>query len=255
MLSVIDFALSRESGDVADIQVRNLPVLRDLAPDPAIEAEILAAEAATAPMRAQPVATLPGQLTRMPAANGESVLGDVIADSQLRASRLLGARIAFMNPGGIRQDLPSDAAAGLRISLGDLFAVQPFGNNLVAMDLSGAELKLLLEQQWIDQPEDRKPRMLQVSDGFTYCYDDRRADGDKIVGASIKLDGTPVDPAASYRVVVNSFLADGGDKFAVLKQGRNRVQGGGDLDAFRAHLTMAAAQLALASAGRICRID
>lgn len=253
MLSVTDFTLSRESGDVVAVQVQNVPVLRDLMPDAAIEAEIAAAEAATAPIRAQPVTTLRKQLTRAPNDIGESLLGDVIADGQLASARLLGAQIAFMNPGGIRQDLPSDVASGLDVTLGDLFAVQPFGNNLVAMDLRGAELKLLLEQQWLDQPADRKPRMLQISDGFTYCYDDSRADGDKIVATSMKLGGVGIDPAASYRIVVNSFLADGGDKFAVLKTGRNRVQGSGDLDAFREHLAENAATLATMPGGRICR--
>lgn len=255
MLSVTDFTLSRESGDVVAAQVQNVPVLRDLVPDAVIEAEIAAAEAATAPIRAQPVTTLRKQLTRAPVNTGESLLGDVIADGQLASARLLGAQIAFMNPGGIRQDLPSDVAAGLNVTLGDLFAVQPFGNNLVAMDLSGAELKLLLEQQWLDQPADRKPRMLQISDGFTYCYDDSRADGDKIVATSMKLRGARIDPAASYRIVVNSFLADGGDKFAVLKTGSNRVQGSGDLDAFREHLAENAATLATMPAGRICRAN
>ena len=255
MLSVIDFTLSRESGDVADARVRNIPVLRDLAPDPEVESEIAAAEAATAPIRAQPVATLRNRLTRAPDANGESLLGDAIADGQLAAARLLGAQIAFMNPGGIRQDLPSDATAGLKVNLGDLFAVQPFGNNLVAMGLTGADLKLLLEQQWLDQPTDRRPRMLQISDGFTYCYDDSRIDGDKIVAASMKLDGVGIDPIATYRIVVNSFLADGGDKFVVLKTGRNRVQGSSDLDAFREHLAATSAVLPPTSAGRICRAD
>ena len=69
--------------------------------------------------------------------------------------------------------------------------MQPFGNNLVVMDLTGAEIKTLLEQQWLDQPADRKPRILQVSEGFTYCYDDRRPDGDKILGDTIRLDGAP----------------------------------------------------------------
>ncbi|WP_133614817.1 bifunctional metallophosphatase/5'-nucleotidase [Dongia mobilis] len=250
MLSVIDLTL--KGGDVVAASVRNQPVTRDVAPDPDIAALVAEAEAATAPIRAQPVAGLPGQVTRSPDGSGESALGDLIADAQLASGRLLGARIAFMNPGGIRQDLPSDPAK-TDVSLGDLFAVQPFGNNLVAMDLTGAEIKTLLEQQWIDQPEDRRPRMLQVSAGFSYCYDAGRTDGNKVLAETITLDGQLLHPADTYRIVVNSFLADGGDRFTVLREGRNRVQGDNDLNALRDHLTKPGVVVPLAPAGRLCR--
>lgn len=251
MLTVTDLTL--RGGDVVAAEVKNLPVTRDLTPDPEVAALVAAAEATTAPIRATPVATLPAQVTRTPNLNGESALGDLIADAQLAAGRQMGAQIAFMNPGGIRQDLPSDPAAGLSVSLGDLFAVQPFGNNLVVMDLSGAEIRTLLEQQWVGQPADRKPRILQVSAGFSYCYDDRRAEGDKILPETISLDGAPLQADASYRIVVNSFLADGGDRFAVLKQGRARVQGGGDLDALQEFVRLHQKTLPASPEGRICR--
>lgn len=253
MLSVIDLKLDRATGDVAAIAVKNLPVTRDLAPDPAVEAIIRAAESATAPIRAQPVAALPGQLLRTPNASGESALGDVIADAHLAATRLLGTQIAFTNPGGIRQDLPSDPASGLNVTVGDLFAVQPFGNNLVAMDLTGAQIKHLLEQQWLDQPLDRKPRMLQVSHGFTYCFDDSRAEGDRILAETMMLDGALVLPDKRYRIAVNSFLADGGDHFAVLKDGLNRTQGDNDLNALREYLSVRGPTVPLLPQGRICR--
>ncbi len=253
MLSAIDLSLDPRSGDVLDARVKNLPVTRDLAPDPDVASAVMAAEAATAPIRAQPVARLPGQVLRQADANGESALGDLIADAQLAAAKLLGAEIAFMNPGGIRQDLPSVPTTGHQVTLGDLFATQPFGNNLLAMDLTGGEIKRLLEQQWIDQPEDRKPRMLQISAGFTYCFDAARADGDKILPQSMMLAGKVIDPARTYRLVVNSFLADGGDRFTVLKAGRNRAQGDSDLNALRDYLVAAAGSVSLAPAGRICR--
>jgi len=251
MLSVIDLTIT--NGDVVAAAVQNKPVTRDLAPNQQIEAEVKAAEAKTAPIRALPVGTLASALPRKPDANGESVLGDVIADAQLAAGRQMGAVIAFMNPGGIRQDLPSNSEAGLTVSLGDLFAVQPFGNNLVAMDLTGRQIHTLLEQQWLDQPADRKPRMLQVSDGFSYCYDDRRTEGDKILVETILLDGKTIDPDRRYRVVVNSFLADGGDRFVVLKEGGNRQQGDSDLNAFKDYAARNAGHLPAVSQGRLCR--
>lgn len=251
MLSVIDLTL--RDGDVAAATVRNVPVTHDLAPDPGITAIVAAAEEKTAPIRAEPVGRLSAALSRKPDANGESALGDVIADAQLAAGRLMGAEIAFMNPGGIRQDLPSNPNSGLAVSLGDLFAVQPFGNNLVAMDLTGRQIKILLEQQWLDQPADRKPRMLQVSAGFSYCYDDRRPEGDKILGDTLRLGAARVAPEKRYRVVVNSFLADGGDRFVVLREGAARVQGDSDLNALRDHLMRHGAEIAGAPQGRFCR--
>ena len=253
MLSVIDLTLDRASGDVANAAARNLPVTHDLPADAAILADLGRAEAATAPIRNQVVATLPAALSRQQNAAGESALGDVIADGQLAAAQNLGVVIAITNPGGIRQDLPSDPDKGLAVTLGDLFAVQPFNNNLVAMDVTGAQLKLLLEQQWLGQPADRKPRMLQISDGFTYCYDDRRPEGDKILADTLRLNGRLVDGTGIYRIVVNNFLAGGGDRFVVLKDGRRLVQGGNDLEALRDYVAASTNMLPAGPAERICR--
>jgi 5'-nucleotidase len=253
MLSVIDLKLDPGSGDVVAAAARNVPVTRDLQADAAILAELGRADTATAPIRSQTVATLPAALSRQQDAAGESVLGDVIADGQLAAAQDLGAVIALTNPGGIRQDLPSDPSKGLAVSLGDLFAVQPFNNNLVAMDVTGAQLKLLLEQQWLGQPDDRKPRMLQISAGFGYCYDDRRDEGDKILAQSMRLNGKIVDGTSVYRIVVNNFLAGGGDRFEVLKLGRHVVQGGGDLEALHDYVATSGDKLPTAPGGRICR--
>jgi 5'-nucleotidase len=250
MLSVIDLTL--QGRDVTAAAVRNIPVTHDLVPNAQVAAIVAAAESKTAPIRAEAVGTLAAPLSRKPDANGESALGDVIADAQLAAGRLLGAEIAFMNPGGIRQDLPSIPEAGLAVSLGDLFAVQPFGNNLVAMDLTGVQIKTLLEQQWLDQPADRKPRILQISAGFSYCYDDRRPEGDKILADTMRLGSTTMAPERSYRVVVNSFLADGGDRFTALREGLNRVQGDSDLNAFRDYISRQGPQLQGEPQQRIC---
>lgn len=253
MLSVIDLSLDPSSGDIVAMSARNLPVTHDLTPDPAILAELKSADVATAPMRAQKVATLQAALSRKGDATGESALGDVIADAQLAAAKDLGAVIALTNPGGIRQDLPSDPTKGLSVSLSDLFAVQPFGNNLVAMDVTGAQLKLLLEQQWVGQPEDRKPRILQISQGFAYCYDDQRAEGDRILTETMQINGKLIDPNATYRIAVNNFLSGGGDRFEILKEGRHLVQGGGDLEAFRDYVAGKAGSFPAAPAGRVCR--
>ena len=143
-----------------------------------------------------------------------------------------------MNPGGIRADI-TPAATG-NVTYGQLFTVQPFGNSLVTLTLKGSEIKTLLEQQWQGQSS---PRLLQVSNGFSYQWDNNRALGDRVVPGSIKLNGVAIDAAASYRVTVNSFLASGGDNFTVLNNGSNRLGGAQDLDAleawFKAHAPVA----------------
>ena len=165
---------------------------------------------------------------------GESALGDVIADAQLAATSSAGtgnAVVAFMNPGGIRADLTFTASgteADGEVTYGEAFTTQPFGNSLVTMTLTGTQIDTLLEQQWVGQTS---PRILQVSDGFTYTWDSAQADGSKVDIASIAIGGTPIVATDTYRVTVNSFLADGGDNFAVLVDGTDRLGGEVDLDA------------------------
>jgi 5'-nucleotidase len=167
---------------------------------------------------------------------GESALGDIIADAQLAATAdpgFGGAHVAFMNPGGIRNDITfasSGPEADGEFTFGEAFGVQPFGNSLVTMTLTGAQIEALLEQQF-DNPTPGRNRILQVSTGFTYEWSASAAAGDKIDPASIMIDGAVVDPAANYRVTVNSFMADGGDNFSVLVDGTDRLGGEVDLDA------------------------
>ena len=118
------------------------------------------------------------------------------------------------------------------VTYADMFAVQPFGNALVSLTLTGAQIKTLLEQQWLNQ---KRPRILQVSRGFAYAWDDRRPPGDFVAADSMTLDGQPIDPARRYRVTVNGFLADGGDGFLVLKDGGEPYTGKTDMDALEAY--------------------
>jgi 2',3'-cyclic-nucleotide 2'-phosphodiesterase (5'-nucleotidase family) len=131
-----------------------------------------------------------------------------------------GAQLAFMNRGGVRAD--PDAGP---ITWGELFTIHPFGNSLVTMTLTGAQMSTLLEQQWVGQTS---PRILQVS-GITYAWSASAPAGARV--SAVVVGGAPLDPAASYRVVVNSFLAGGGDNFTVLAAGTDRVGGDVDLDA------------------------
>jgi 5'-nucleotidase len=179
------------------------------------------------------VGRLTATATRAQVASRENVLGNLIADAQLAATAAPakgGAQIAFMNPGGVRADLAP--AANGDVSYGQIFSVQPFGNSLVVKTMTGAQIKAVLEQQF-NNPSPGQNRILQVSQGFSYTWSQSAPQGSKV--SDITINGAPLDPAASYRVTVNSFLADGGDNFSVLAQGTNRLGGAVDTDALEAY--------------------
>jgi 5'-nucleotidase len=203
-----------------------------VAPDPAQRKIVDKYKALSAPIANRVVGSTTAPITRTGNPAGESALGDVIADAQLDATSpasLGGSVIAFMNPGGIRADLPAG-----QITYNDLYTTQPFANTLVVKTLTGAQIKALLEQQF-DNPSAGDVRLLQVSRGFTYSYDLTRPAGSRVDPVSIRLGGTTIDPAASYRVTMNSFLATGGDGFTVFNQGTDQVGGAVDIDALEAY--------------------
>lgn len=177
---------------------------------------------------------------------GDSPLGSLIADAQLAGTRSAGAQIGLMNTGGIRS--PLVAGPGGVINYGDIYAVQPFGNTLITKSFTGAQLLALLEQQF---GQDGRISLLSVSEGFAVRYDPGRAPGSNIVSAT--LDDKPIDPAATYRVTINSFLASGGDGFTVFTDGTDSVTGPVDLDAMEEYLrTVPIRQLP--ASGRITEI-
>ncbi len=228
VLTDVDLRLDRRSGEVVDVRARNVVVTQDVPRDAAMTALVERYRALAAPIAARPIGATTAPITRAANAAGESALGDVIADAQLAATRapeLGGAQVAFMNPGGIRADL--DAGP---VTYGEAYTVQPFGNSLVTMTLTGAQVEALLEQQFRAD----RDLVLQVSAGFAYTWDASRPVGDRVDPASITLGGQPVTPEGRYRVTVNSFLAEGGDGFTVLREGTDRLGGALDLDALEA---------------------
>jgi 5'-nucleotidase len=188
-------------------------------------------------------------LANAPETNGrDSALGNLIADSQRVDPTVVSAGkvpvVAFMNPGGIRADLNENAAGD--VTYGAAFAVQPFNNFVVSMDLTGAQIKALLNEQWNGSNEGTASgnKILQVS-GLTYTFDrsDAAGTGNAIVGdVLIDADGNPataqvpIVDATVYRVAANNFLSDGGDAFATFKAGTNKLIGGLDIDSLRAYL-------------------
>lgn len=200
--------------------------------DPAVKSIVDRYKAAAWSQAERVVAKLAGVVSETEDADLATRGGELLADAQLAWTKPKargGAEIAFMNNSGVRGDLiPREDGS---VTYGQLFAFQPFGNGLVVMNLTGAQLKRLLEQQFTDAAE---PGMLMPSAGFQFTYDVRRPAGDRIV--KMTLNGKPVDPNRTYRVTTNSFLAAGGDGFTVFAEGTDRFDAGVDLDALEAYL-------------------
>jgi 5'-nucleotidase len=277
LVTDIDFTLDKVSRTFASINARNVIVengvrnpdgsWQQTAPNvfvrnPALVdagAKAIADKyrAAVAPIANRVVGRISADITRNAQPNGESPLGDVIADAQLAYTKAsAGAQIALMNPGGIRaslgfQDSIGGEAPG-EVTYGECFTVQPFNNLVVTQTLTGALLKEVLEQQIFATGGGLTQRILQVSAGFTYSYDSTRPAGDRV--SAMALDGTPIDPAATYRVTTNDFLANGGDGFTKLTLGTSRVTAPGfDVDALVAYLG-AGAPVGPGPANRITRL-
>jgi 5'-nucleotidase len=231
----IDLRLDRRSKDVTQVSRNNVVVTRDVPPDAGIIELIEAYRVKAAPLANRVIGELTSPITRAADASGQSTAGNLIADAQLFASP--GSVAAFMNPGGIRGDI--DAGP---VTYGEAFAMQPFGNNLVQMDLTGGQLRTLLKQQWCGQSA---PIILAVS-GVTYTWSAGIAGSITGTGVNcvtaadpvtdLRIGGVPVSDAQVYRITVNSFLADGGDRFTVLREGTNRVGSLVDTDALEQYL-------------------
>jgi len=236
MFTDIDVTLNRVTRDMTVQSIDNKENFQDLVtPADDLTALIDKYDTLSAPLANMVIGSITADITETNNAAGESALGDVIADVQLDATDDPGfgdAVVAFMNPGGIRDDLFVAEISGGEllgeVTFAEAFSVQPFGNSLVTMTLTGAQIHTLLTQQWVGQSS---PRILQVSEGFTYTWDASLSDANKVDPATIEIGGVPVVPGDSYRITVNSFLADGGDNFSVLVDGIDRLGGEIDLDA------------------------
>lgn len=171
-------------------------------------------------------AYLPGTTTED--RGSESSLGSLVADMHLWATSdnpaYAGAPtvMAFMNPGGLRADLTYDPDGV--VSYKEAAVVQPFANTLMTMTLTGAQVRSVLEEQWQPEGAARPLLWLGISKGLSYTYLADAERGSHIV--DITFNGAPLDESASYRVVVNSFLASGGDNFTTFRLGADRSDSG-----------------------------
>ncbi|WNG34976.1 bifunctional metallophosphatase/5'-nucleotidase [Archangium violaceum] len=249
LVTDIDLVLDAASGDVVETSANNVIVTRETA-DTTVETLVNDYVTKAAPLRNKVIGNTPVVLTApvrpLPAnSSGESVLGNVVADAMLAATRdpgTGGAVIALMNPGGVRADI--DAGD---ITYGEVFTVQPFANSLVTLTLTGAQIERVLEQQF---PANGSPSILQPSEGFSFAWSASAPPGNKVDPASITLNGVPLDMAAEYRVTTNNFMAAGGDGLTALTEGKDLRTGLIDVDALEVYLR-AHRPLTAPSLGRI----
>jgi 5'-nucleotidase len=237
LVTDIDLRIDHRTKDIVNATAHNVIVTRGVAKDATETAIISKYDALSGPLAHRIVGSITADITRAANAAQESSLGDVIADAQLASTSRTdfgGAVVAFMNPGGIRADFTyanSDAGeAPGEITYNEVFTVQPFNNVMTVKTMTGDMLYRLLEQQF-DNPSAGALRFLQVSNGFNYTWDSTKPHGQHIVPNSMTINGAQVDPAASYRVAMNNFLATGGDGFSVFNEGSDPLGGEIDIDA------------------------
>jgi 5'-nucleotidase len=251
LLTDIDLTLSRWSRDVVEVSANNQVVTQNVFKATDMTDLIERYSVIAAPLRDRVIGRISADITQANDDSREQPAGNLIADAQHAATSSAttgGAVAAFMNPGGVRAPFtfaPSGSEAPGEVTYGEAFTVQPFGNSLVTMTLTGAQILEMLKLQWCGQGT--SPRVLLPSSSVHYTFDQSvAADLAAVAGAgcagapnpvsAVTIGGTAVDPAASYRITVNSFLADGGDGFPVLRQGTDRLGGEVDTDALEAYL-------------------
>ncbi len=236
----------RRTKDIVRSSVKgsNMVVSRDV-PKAADETSLINTyKTLIAPIANRVLGRITTDITGAQNAAGESTLGDLIADAQVNDSSVVSGGVkpvvAFMNPGGIRADLTYASSAkgegdGV-VTYEEAFTVQPFNNYLVSMDLTGAQIFTLLQQQWSGLNAAR-PKVLQISQGLTYAWAPVGTSRGVVAG-SVAINGTPVanDTSRTYRIVTNNFLSDGGDGFPAFVGGGNKYFGGLDIDGFAAYL-------------------
>jgi 2',3'-cyclic-nucleotide 2'-phosphodiesterase (5'-nucleotidase family) len=193
-IDILDLPAGPDVGRAVRHEVLDLAV-DTIRPYPPVASIVRRAVARVAPLVKRHVATNPVTLARQ---GPQYPLGNLIADAQRWAGK---GDVAIMNNGGIRTELRAGEA-----TYGSLFEIQPFGNTLYSLTMSGAQLRGLLEEMLKKSPVDD-----HVS-GLTIKYDESRPPGSRMVSA-IMADGTPLSDTRDYNVIVNDFLATGGEGY------------------------------------------
>jgi 5'-nucleotidase len=237
LVTNIGFKLDPKTKDIKDVTADNTIVRRTLFPALDIQQLIDRFNTLADPIANQPVGRISSDIPRTAAASGENPLGNLIADAQLADTDDADrgdADIALMNPGGVRADLvfassPKGEGDGV-VTYGEAFTVQPFNNIVTTNTFTGAQLLDVLKDQWCG-PVVEAQVVLLPSSTLTYTFSratataisDTPCAGAPNPVSDVRINGVPLDTAATYRVTTNNFLADGGDGFQSLRAGTNRT--------------------------------
>jgi 5'-nucleotidase len=260
----IDVVLNKRERGFTALAATNRLVTRDdaqtqvdLQAYPAVKNLVAAYAGLVSPIANQVIGSVTAAVPNAANAAGNMPAGELIADAQLAATApaaLGAATIAFMNPGGVRSPgitYPSSPAGegDGRLTYGEAFTVQPFGNSLVTLTLTAVHIKQLLEQQFAGCRGQVTTRLLIPSVGFKYTWDGAQVCDARVrsvqllnnlgavVDTLVDATGNVPQPTKTYRVTVNSFLATGGDGFTTLVAGLEALGGAQDIDALTAYMS------------------
>ena len=193
-LDILDLPIGPDVGRAVRHEVREIAV-DTIKPSPAVASIVRRAVARVAPFVKRRIANIPVMLARQ---GPQYPLGNLIADAQKWAGK---GDVAIMNNGGIRTELRAGEA-----TYGSLFEIQPFGNTLYSLTMTGAQLRGLLEEML------SKSSVNDHVSGITIRYDPSRPPGSRILSATM-ADGAPLSDTRDYNVIMNDFLATGGEGY------------------------------------------
>jgi 5'-nucleotidase len=243
--SDIDIAIDRVSGNIVSKSATINTTWADqgpgLAPDEDVRDFVDRVNTAVKPLVSRVIGVAAAALPERESSYGEIALGNLIVDA---AQVAMDVDIAF-----IGSSLRASIDAG-EIIWGELFAVMPFGNHLVAMDLTGKQIMRLLNRQFEGR---QNPYYLQVA-GMSYTWDAARPAEDRIIEV-LDASGAPLDPEHLYRIAVSNFFATGGQGFIEFTQGTDRVTGPILLDAVIEHIQSLPQPVTANIEGRIKRLN
>ncbi len=244
LFTKIQLTLDPATGDVTTSSAKNI-IVSPTGPShvkAGVQTIVQRYQTMVAPLENREIGALTGPLPNERDEAGETVLGDVIADAHLFATRSAGAQVAFMNTRGLRAPIiPKEG----KVTYGILFGTQPFGNLLITMTMTGAQIHELLEAQWTPG----RVRVLQISSTLNYAWSAGQPPGKRVDPASIMIDGTPLVLDKKYRVTVNDYLATRG----AFAKGTERVQGPIDVDGLQTYFK-SASPVSPPKRGRIRRL-
>jgi 5'-nucleotidase len=235
----IRLTVDRATDRVVSMSAVNTPVITAAGEQQDIAALVGRYSASSVDVASRVVGRIDGSLDTQEGAI-DAPLARLVADAQLASTRdpaRGAAEIAFINSGGVRSGFRP--ATDGSVTYGQIFALQPFGNTVEVIELTGAQLKQVIEQEFTNDGTGAfRQSYLIPSQGFAYTIDRTAPDGRHVV--AMTLNGQPIDPNRTYRVAVNNFLQQGGDGFTVFPQGRFIAGGGNDLDALEAFIASGA---------------